>query len=85
MKHNLLSEKLLDNCLLITFAYVRDLADDSLPLDLLLLGANTPLKVLSHAAVVEQLSLYFGFVEFHWDETSLSRRVVWYYYDESFF
>ena len=85
MKHNLLSEKLLDNCLLITFAYVRDLADDSLPLDLLLLGANTPLKVLSHAAVVEQLSLYFGYVEFHWDETSLSRRVIWYYYDESFF
>ena len=56
-----------------------------MPLDLLLLGANTPFKVLSHAAVVEQLSLYFGFVEFHWDETSLSMRVIWYYYDESYF
>jgi hypothetical protein len=47
MKHNLLSEKLLDKRLAITFAYVRDLADDSMPLDLLLLGANTPLMVLS--------------------------------------
>jgi hypothetical protein len=56
MKHNLLSEKLLNKCLVITFGYVRDLADDSMPPDLLLLGANTPFKALSHPAVVEQLA-----------------------------
>jgi hypothetical protein len=56
-----------------------------MPLDLLLLGKNTSLKVPSHAAVVEQQSLYFGFVECHWDETSRSRRVIWIYYDESYF
>lgn len=85
MKHNLLSERLLNNCLVITFGYVRNLADDSMPLDLLLLGKKTSLKVPSHAAVVEQQSLYFGFVECHWDETSRSRRVIWIYYDESYF